>query len=504
MTDIAAGSAIVPRWEWRTFGERFETADRYLDAQTADRLQESDEVYLLSVNADASVKLRDDLLDVKHLEQVNDDGLELWKPVMKSPFPLAPAEVISVLTALNVAVPALDRTEYTPSDFKADVIDANADLRATRVHKRRAHYNVDDCMVERTELTVDNRTALTIAIESPDPKLVLATRGRLGLDGLRNVNVARGLKSLIGFGAQRYAVIDVGTNSVKFHIGERRADGTWHVVIDRADITRLGEGLEESGRLAEPAIERTADAIVAMVEEARRAGVVAIAAVGTAGLRIAPNRAALTDAVQERCGVTVEVISGEDEGRLAYLAATTALSVGRGALVVFDSGGGSSQFTFGHGEHVDERFSVDVGAVRFAERFALTGVVSQDVLDTALDAIAADLDRLDGRTRPDAVIAMGGTATNLAAVKHALASYDPEVVQGTVLDLAEIDRQIELYRTHDTEARRQIVGLQPQRAEVILAGACIVRTILTKLGNDSLTVSDRGLRHGLLVERFSL
>ena len=234
------------------------------------------------------------------------------------------------------------------------------------------------------------------------------------------------------------------------------------------------------------------------------ADVVAIAAVGTAGLRLAPNRAALTDSVQDRCGVTVEVISGEDEGRLAYLAATTALPVGRGALVVFDSGGGSSQFTFGHDEHVEERFSANVGAVGFAERFALTGIVSPSVLDTALDAIVADLDRLDGRTRPNAVIAMGGTATNLAAVKHALAPYDPEVVHGTVLDVAEIDRQIELYRTHDTEGRRQIVGLQPQRAEVILAGACIVRTILTKLGNDSLTVSDRGLRHGLLVERFAL
>ena len=99
------GSAIVPRWEWRTFGERFETADHYLDTQTPDRVQESDEVYLLSVNGDASVKLHDDLLDVKHLEQVNDEGLELWMPVMKSPFPLAAADVVSVLTALNASVP---------------------------------------------------------------------------------------------------------------------------------------------------------------------------------------------------------------------------------------------------------------------------------------------------------------------------------------------------------------------------------------------------------------
>ena len=97
---------------------------------------------------------------------------------------------------------------------------------------------------------------------------------------------------------------------------------------------------------------------------------------------------------------------------------------------------------------------------------------------------------------------MGGAVTNLAAVKHGLATYDPDVVQGTVLDRAEIDRQIELYRTRDADERREIVGLQPNRAEVILAGACIVRTVLAKLGRERLTVSDRGLRHGLLVERF--
>jgi exopolyphosphatase/guanosine-5'-triphosphate,3'-diphosphate pyrophosphatase len=97
---------------------------------------------------------------------------------------------------------------------------------------------------------------------------------------------------------------------------------------------------------------------------------------------------------------------------------------------------------------------------------------------------------------------MGGAVTNLAAVRHGLTTYDPEVIQGTVLDHAEIDRQIELYRGLDAAGRREIPGLQPARAEVILAGACIVRTIIDKLGVDAVTVSDRGLRHGVLHERF--
>jgi exopolyphosphatase/guanosine-5'-triphosphate,3'-diphosphate pyrophosphatase len=97
---------------------------------------------------------------------------------------------------------------------------------------------------------------------------------------------------------------------------------------------------------------------------------------------------------------------------------------------------------------------------------------------------------------------MGGAVTNITAVKLGLASYDPDAVQGAVLDRAEIDRQIELYRSRDADARRGTVGLQPKRADVILAGACIVRTIMEKLGQQTLTVSDRGLRHGLLIDRF--
>jgi exopolyphosphatase/guanosine-5'-triphosphate,3'-diphosphate pyrophosphatase len=239
-----------------------------------------------------------------------------------------------------------------------------------------------------------------------------------------------------------------------------------------------------------------------MAAEATRSDVLAIAAVGTAGLRAAQNSAEFVGSVQARCGIPIEVISGDEEARLAYRAATSGLGRSGGAVVVFDSGGGSSQFTFGQDDHIDDRFSVEVGAVRFTERHALDGVVSEQELGAAKDAIAAALVRLDGRPAPDAVVAMGGTVTNLAAVKHNLARYDPDVVQGSVLDCAEIDRQIELYRTRTADERRQIVGLQPKRAEVILAGACIVRTVLAKLGREALQVSDRGLRHGLLAERF--
>jgi exopolyphosphatase/guanosine-5'-triphosphate,3'-diphosphate pyrophosphatase len=243
-------------------------------------------------------------------------------------------------------------------------------------------------------------------------------------------------------------------------------------------------------------------AIAGMTEEARRHQVRATAAVGTAGLRIARNREDVIAAIRARTGLTVEVIPGEGESRLAYLAVRAGLGVTEGSLAVFDTGGGSTEFTFGRGPQVEERFSLEVGAVPYTERYGLAGQVAPEVLDDAMAVISADLARIDGRPPPDTLVGMGGAVTNITAVQLGLATYDPDAVQGAVLDRAEIDRQIERYRSRDAEARRAIVGLQPKRADVILAGACIVRTVMDKLGQQTLTVSDRGLRHGLLVDRF--
>ena len=167
-----------------------------------------------------------------------------------------------------------------------------------------------------------------------------------------------------------------------------------------------------------------------------------------------------------------------------------------------DTGGGSTQFTFGHAGEIDERFSVDVGAVRYTDRFRLDQPVDPEGMAQALAAISDDLTRVDDRPSPETLVGMGGAITNMTAVELGLAAYDPDRVHGAVLSLEALDRQIERYRSVDAEGRRSIVGLQPSRAEVILAGACIVRTVMVKLGKEALTVSDRGLRHGVLVERF--
>ena len=222
-----------------------------------------------------------------------------------------------------------------------------------------------------------------------------------------------------------FAVIDVGTNSVKFHIGERHDDGSWSTVIDRAEVSRLGEGIAETGDIAPAAIERTVEAIAGMAEEARRHDVAGLAAVGTMGMRSAGNSEAFIAAVRERCGVTIEVIPGAEEGRLAYLAVKAGLGLPAGSLVVLDTGGGSTQFTFGRGDAVDEQFSLDIGAVRLTAQYGLGAPLSREQLDDALAAIAGEFSRLDGATPPDALVGMGGAITNMTAIMLRLERVRP-------------------------------------------------------------------------------
>lgn len=494
-------STIIPRWEWRTFGDRLEPATAAFSALESTGVQESDELYLVAADA-RNVKVRDGLMDIKLLRETDARGLERWEPVMKAGFPLSADQLVQVAEALGIPAPG-GRATWTLDHFLADVAGPGSAIRPVRVHKRRVRYAVLGCTSEVTDVVADGQATRTIAIESEDAAAVVAAMEAMGLAGFRNINYPEGLRRLLDGAPARYAVIDVGTNSVKFHLAEAVSGGGFRTLADRAEVTRLGEGLAESSVIADAASDRTATAIADMAREAADAGALAVVAVGTAGLRVARNGAAVVRAIQERTGVAIEVISGEEESRLAYLGATSALPFSAGTTVVFDTGGGSTQFTFGDGSAVLERFSVEVGAARYTERFGLDRAVSTETLAAARAAITADLARVRDRPRPAGLVGMGGAVTNLTAVSLEMVAYDPDRIQGATLDAAEVDRQIEAYRRLDADARRSIAGLQPKRAEVILAGACVVRTVLDLLQHDRLTVSDRGLRHGVLSERFA-
>ena len=154
------------------------------------------------------------------------------------------------------------------------------------MHKRRVRYVVGGCTSEVSEVIADGQPIRTIAIESEDAEAVVAAVRSVGLKDYLNTDYGRGLARILEGTPPRYAVIGVGTNSVKFHVGERRADGSWRRVIDRAEMCRLGEGLEATGRIGEEPLERTIAALKSMVAEARSNMALAIVGVGTAVFRV--------------------------------------------------------------------------------------------------------------------------------------------------------------------------------------------------------------------------
>jgi exopolyphosphatase/guanosine-5'-triphosphate,3'-diphosphate pyrophosphatase len=259
---------IVPRWEWRWFGPRFGPAESRLAALAPGAVQESSETYLLSGAGD-NVKVRDGLMDIKVLRETNRDGLEQWTPVMKAGFPLPAAEVTRVFAALRLEPPPLHRPHYDLEQFIAELAVPSGHIRAVNVQKRRTRYSIGGCMAEISEVTVDGKPTRTIAVESEDPAAVVAVVRSLGMSGYVNTSYPRGLAALLDGTPARYAVIDVGTNSIKFHVAEQASGRHWRTVADRAEVTRLGEGIDDTGRICDEARERAVAAITGMVAQAQ-------------------------------------------------------------------------------------------------------------------------------------------------------------------------------------------------------------------------------------------
>jgi exopolyphosphatase/guanosine-5'-triphosphate,3'-diphosphate pyrophosphatase len=300
----------------------------------------------------------------------------------------------------------------------------------------------------------------------------------------------------------RFASIDIGTNSVLLLVAERGADGRFSAVLERAEITRLGRGVDKSRTLAAEAIEDTLRVLESYTAEARTLGAQAIAATATSAARDASNGADFLRAVDERTGVKVEIISGEEEARLSFASAWADFR-SEGPLVVLDIGGGSTEFIYGDiaGE-VSFRRSFDVGSVRLTERWITSDPPSAE--DRA--KITAHLDQTFALL-PDPpvgahLVGVAGTVTTICAVARAIDPYDPAQVHGARLKATEISATLDRLCAMPLAERRALPGLQPKRADVIPAGALILEAAARRLGANEVRVSDRGLRWGLLVDRF--
>lgn len=194
----ALASVIVPRWEWRTFGDSFGEAEARLAALPPTRVDDSEELYILSSRVEGSIKIRGGRLDVKRLERRSEDGLEQWNPVAKAEFPISTADVARLLAALEVRVPAFDRETYELVQLVDDVVGPHHDLHAVPVRKHRGHHVLAGCRAELTDMNAGSRTTRTIAVEDEDPAVVRSTVEALGLWSRPNVSVPRGLAGLLG------------------------------------------------------------------------------------------------------------------------------------------------------------------------------------------------------------------------------------------------------------------------------------------------------------------
>ena len=298
----------------------------------------------------------------------------------------------------------------------------------------------------------------------------------------------------------RTAVIDIGTNTLLLLVAEPGPDGGLRAVTDLCRFGRLGQGLDASGQLHPEAIARSLDICREYRAELDRLGVDRPRVVATQAMREAGNAAAFVAPAEAILRAPVEVIAGAREAELAFRAQAESLPALRGRpFVVADVGGGSTEVIVTDGAAVVSAVSVPIGAVRLAERHLRHDPPTAD--DRA--ALVADIDRhLAPLALPTGVplVASAGTATNLAAIDLTMATYDADRVHGHTMSPAALAALTTRLATVAAAERRAIVGMEPQRVDVIPAGAAIFDRLVARLAAPAVIISDRGIRWGLCYE----
>jgi exopolyphosphatase/guanosine-5'-triphosphate,3'-diphosphate pyrophosphatase len=306
----------------------------------------------------------------------------------------------------------------------------------------------------------------------------------------------------------RRAVIDVGTNSVKLLVGDI-ADGTVVPVSEASKQTRLGAGFYSSRRLQRPAIAMTAEAVAEFSKTATELGAAKARVIATSAARDAINVDELYDAIHRGCGLTMEVISGDKEADWVFRGVTTNPKLARSPVLILDVGGGSTEIIVGDNAVPQFRSSYSLGTVRLLEQLhpgdppGLRALMKCRVWlrDFLKAEVAPLLKPALNAQRPARLVGTGGTATILARIKLKMSDFDRDKIEATSLTLENVRSELEAQWQMTQAQRQNIVGLPPNRSDVILTGAAIYEAIMEQFGFDGLTVSTRGLRYWALLQR---
>lgn len=301
----------------------------------------------------------------------------------------------------------------------------------------------------------------------------------------------------------RLAVIDLGSNSFRMEVFSDSGDGTWEREHDIARAVRIGEGLSSGGRIGQAAIERALQALEEFASVCRHYGLSgrAVDAVATSAIREAENGHELIELFRERSGLEVRVLSREQEARYGYLAAVNSTALTDGC--VLDLGGGSLQLVRVSARLARETTSKRLGAVRMTERFLGGDEPATHEQLQALRAYAMrKLASVDWLPSPDShLVGLGGTVRNLAAAAEQAQGLPADEVHGFSIRASVLDELIERLAALAPCERASVPGIKANRADIVLAGAVVVREVMRAGGFSLLEVSAMGLREGVFFER---
>jgi exopolyphosphatase/guanosine-5'-triphosphate,3'-diphosphate pyrophosphatase len=300
----------------------------------------------------------------------------------------------------------------------------------------------------------------------------------------------------------RLASIDIGTNTVLMLVADVQRDGSLEVVRDEHFIGRLGKGVDEHGIILKEAFHRILAILSQLKSIADSIGIEHLSVCGTSALRDADNRQEFIDFIKEKLSLEIQILSGNEEAELTYLGAVSEYLTHTDSenYAVLDIGGGSTEIVTGFGKKVTSSVSIDIGSVRLTERILKNNPPSDIALENAVQLVQNHLKNIFPLSPTTKIIGVAGTLTTLAALDLRVPEFDRNLVNRHTLTIEAIDKIFQELRSLTLDQLRNYPQIHPSRADILLAGIIILKEILRNVNLSKITVSDRGLRYGIVIK----